>query len=68
MDAPASTRVPRPGHTLLRGPNNLTACTAGGVEYFVDADGILEIPSHDAAELLSAGGIVTWSVLATAAP
>lgn len=48
-------RVAQEGMTLLRAPGNVTAASAAGVEYAVGADGLLELPTAVAGELLDHG-------------
>ena len=49
---------PRPaqaGHTILLAPDGTIAITAGGIEYDVEPDGTIEVPSEFAWEPLARG-------------
>jgi hypothetical protein len=53
-----SAGAAREGFTLLRAPANVTAASAGGIEYQV-VDGMLEVPTPVVGELLEHGFALT---------
>ena len=56
-----SDRIAQEGYTLLRAPGSVTAASAGGVEYVVGEDGMLEVPTENVGELLDHGFTLTDS-------
>lgn len=48
-------KVAREGHVFLVAPQDVTGCSAGGDEYAVGEDGIVEVRAEDAAQLIDHG-------------
>lgn len=48
-------RPAEPGCTILLAPDGTWAATAGGIEYEVEHDGTIEVPTQFASELLARG-------------